>query len=96
MSIDDLLTHHWHIVAYVIATLLHELHMYMISYTTNCVCYNSFNLFNNTHIIEICLSCKWPIQLKNLSCKISCKTPYLIIVAPSIRDFESKKKSCQF
>lgn len=87
MSIDDLLTHHWHIVAYVtvtqwynsyndiVATQLHKLFMYMISYTMNCVCYNSFNLFDNTHTIEICRVVSGWSNSKTLVVRLVAKHP---------------------
>jgi hypothetical protein len=39
--------------SYIIAIELHKLHMYTIPHMVNCVCYNSFNLTNNTHVLKI-------------------------------------------
>jgi hypothetical protein len=42
-----------------------KLHMYAISHTMRCICCNSYNLSNITHVHRNILSCKWSLQLKN-------------------------------
>jgi hypothetical protein len=35
--------------SYIIVTKLNELHMYTISHTMNCICWNSCDLFDSIH-----------------------------------------------
>jgi hypothetical protein len=67
---------------YILVTKLHELYMYMISYTVNCICCNSYNLSNSTHIRRNSLSCnnlQIVIAIEKPSYKISCKSPHFFI-----------------
>jgi len=70
--------------SYIIGIELHELHMYTISCTMNCIHCNSCDLSDNTRVYRNMLSCnelQMLVATEKSSYKANCKSPYFFIVS---------------
>ncbi len=69
--------------SYIVGIELHELHMYIVSHTMNCIHCNSCDLSDNTHVYRNMLSCnelQMLVATEKSSYKANCKSPYFLIV----------------
>jgi hypothetical protein len=73
--------------SYIVVFKLHELHMYIVSHTMNCIHCSSCNLFNSTHTCRKYVELQWivnelqmVIATQKPSCKVSCKSLHFLIV----------------
>jgi hypothetical protein len=65
----------------IVAIELHELHTYIVQHIMNYIHYNSCNLSNNIHTIEIswiAMKLQMVITTQKPNCKVSYKSPYFL------------------